>query len=324
MEALLKLEAIFLPYATKKRNVVYENRTKDSARFVHYTSADAALKIIRSKRVWMRNTTCMSDYREVQHGYDAITKIFSTNDNLGRFQRPLDALVPGAATEAVNLFNGWWRDIRFSTYITSISEHDDKEDLHGRLSMWRAFGSGTPARVALVLKLPITAIGATEELKIMVSPVAYMQENDVQAEVDEVIENIGNSGQFLQSVDRQQVVNVVYTMLMAGVVCIKHEGFLEEREWRIVYGPKRMPSALMESSTETIGGVPQLIHSIPLDSRTSPNLADVDLARLFDRLIIGPSSYSWAMYEAFVGALTESGVTDAANRVVISGIPIRA
>ena len=42
-----------MPHYTKRRNVLYDNRTKDYARFVHYTSADAALKIINSKRVWM-------------------------------------------------------------------------------------------------------------------------------------------------------------------------------------------------------------------------------------------------------------------------------
>jgi hypothetical protein len=203
METLLKLEAISMPHSTERRNVLYENRTKDYARFIHYTSADAALKIIKSKRVWMRNTTCMSDYREVQHGYDVLNKVFSTNGNLGRFQSALDAFVPGAAKEAINLFDGWWRDIRFSTYITSISEHDDTEDTHGRLSMWRGFGGGNVARVALVLQLPITAVGATEELKIMVSPVAYLQETDVQNELNAVIENVGNSAGFIQSVDRQ-------------------------------------------------------------------------------------------------------------------------
>ena len=60
METLLRLEAIFMPHATKRRNVLYGNGTRDYARFVHYTSAEAALSIIRTKRVWMRNTTCMS------------------------------------------------------------------------------------------------------------------------------------------------------------------------------------------------------------------------------------------------------------------------
>ena len=100
-------------------------------------------------------------------------------------------------------------------------------------------------RVALVLRLPKTAL-ASQELRIMVSPVAYLQEKDVHAEVDAVIQNIASNCGFIHSVDRQSVVTCVFAMLVAGVVCMKHEGFHEEREWRIVYGPKRSPSPLME------------------------------------------------------------------------------
>ena len=55
----MKLEGIFVPYARKRRDEFYARGGK----FVHYTSADAAIKIIKDKRIWMRNTTCMSDYR---------------------------------------------------------------------------------------------------------------------------------------------------------------------------------------------------------------------------------------------------------------------
>jgi hypothetical protein len=323
LETLLKLETIFMPHATKRRSEMYENGTKDYARFVHYTSAEAALSIIRSKRIWMRNTMCMSDYREVQHGYELLHKVLSTNDNAKRFFAALDACVPGAAQESFKLFDDWWNDIRFSTYITSISEHYDSEDLHGRLSMWRAFGGSNAARVGIVLKLPKFS-QATDALNIMVSPVAYLREADVQAELDQVIENVQTFCGYLPTVDRSLIVSCVYAMLMAGVVCMKHEGFLEEREWRVVYGPRRKPSALMEMATESIGGVPQTIHRIPLDRGISEDLASIDIAQIFDRLIIGPSMYAVPMHEAFVRALTEKGVPDATKRVVVSGIPIRS
>lgn len=48
----MQLESIFMPRATKHRQRLYAGG--DSARFVHYTSAEAALSIIKSKRVWMR------------------------------------------------------------------------------------------------------------------------------------------------------------------------------------------------------------------------------------------------------------------------------
>ena len=79
----------------------------------------------------------------------------------------------------------------------------------------------------------------------------------------------------------------------------------------------------MESSLEIIGGIPQRGHKIPIDVTVSDALSELDLSRMFDRLIIGPSPYSWPMYESFVAALTEAGVPDTGGRVVTSNIPIR-
>lgn len=116
----------------------------------------------------------MSDYLEVQHGFAILNKFFSDEPNRKAFIQALDVCPPGAALEAITLFNRWWNDVQFSTYIASISEHDDKEDLHGRLSMWRAFGNNV-ARVAIVLKIPDYSGGALT-LRLLFSPVAYLTE----------------------------------------------------------------------------------------------------------------------------------------------------
>jgi hypothetical protein len=79
----------------------------------------------------------------------------------------------------------------------------------------------------------------------------------------------------------------------------------------------------MEQSIETIGGLPQRVHKIPLDGRKSDDLAPLDFARIFDRLIVGPSQFPLPMYDAFVEELAMAGVTDAEKRVVVSRIPIR-
>jgi hypothetical protein len=316
----MRLEGIFMPFARKKRDKVYENQDKPT-RFVHYTSAEAALGIIRSKRIWMRNTTCMSDYREVHHGYEILQRFFSNPPNRDAFIKALDDCHHGAAQEALQLFNQWWSDIQFSTYISSISEHDDNEDEHGRLSMWRAFGGSVP-KVAIVINVPKVSTGALA-LNLMFSPVAYLTESDAHMQLQTVTENIGAETIFLGSVDRPAIAGTVFNMLVAAVTCLKHEGFHEEREWRTIYSPKRLPSPLMESSTECIGGVPQTVYRLPLDAKKSDVLAELDLFRMFDRLIIGPSPYPWVMYEAFTAALTSAGVADVSKRVLISGIPIR-
>jgi len=321
----IRLEGIFMPHARRQREKFYTGSSgiKPWARFVHYTSAESALKIIESKRVWMRNTMCMADYSEVMHGYYMLQRLLlAVEPRKKQFCDALDAIWPNVATEAIDLFNQWWANIRFSTYIVSISEHDDKEDLHGRLSMWRAFG-GNVARVAVVLRLPWIS-AAPEVLNLMISPVAYLQEGEVQAVIEEVIGNIRTNGDFLLSVDRSLVARTVFMMLVAGVTCLKHEGFCEEREWRIIYVTNLFPSPLMQPSIEVVGGIPQMVYKPPLDVRVSDGLADLDLARMFDRLIVGPSEFSWSMYEAFTKALTAMGVEQAETRVCISGIPIRS
>ena len=269
----------------------------------------------------MRNTNCMTDYREVQHGFDSLQSFFSDETKRNAFTDALEACAPGSAQEAINLFNSWLPDIRLNTYIASLSEHDDSEDLHGRLSMWRAFGSSV-ARVAIVLKIPAFSGGAAA-LNIIFSPVAYLNEREVRGVLDSVTNNIRSNSDYLRSISRATLINYIFLMLVAGVACLKHEGFREEREWRAVYSPNRSKSSLMESSTEIIGGVPQIVHKAPLDATVSKILSELDLASMFDRLIIGPSPYPWVMHTAFVQALTAAGIPNAHERVLASGIPIR-
>ena len=156
------------------------------------------------------------------------------------------------------------------------------------------------------------------------SPVAYMNEDKFQASMNTVIDNIKANGDFLRTVDRQIILGWLFLMLLVGVTCVKHEGFSEEKEWRAIYQPGRAASKLMACSTEVIGGIPQIVYKIPLDKSVSPDLEPLDFAVMFDRLIVGPSSYPWAMYEAFVDALSKAGIADAAERIRISEIPLRA
>ena len=102
---------------------------------------------------------------------------------------------PRTSQRSRRLFDQWWTNISLGTYITSISEHDDKEDLHGRLSMWRAFGGNT-ARVAIVLRIPWFSPGS-EALNLMVSPVAYLREEEAHAVIEKVVENIRSDHDFL-------------------------------------------------------------------------------------------------------------------------------
>ena len=236
------LERIFMPSSRARRDSIAASRQT----IRHYTSAEAALSIIRSKAVWMRNTTCMSDYREVHHGFELFNSVLQKDDNRSKLSQALDSIAPKAVDRAIDFFNQWWRDIQFNTYISSVSEHDPREDIHGRLSMWRAFGGNT-ARVGIVLRVPQISLGAAA-LNIIFSPVAYFTGEQVETELNEVLTNINSNAEFLRNIDHDIIVNTLFYSFVINVTCRKHEGFQEEREWRAIYSPKRWPSPLMHSS----------------------------------------------------------------------------
>lgn len=318
----LRLMSIAMPYAVQQMQAVYQ-RTPDQthARFVHYTSAEAAFKIISTKRFWMRNTNCMADYREVQHGFDIYNRYFQNPEKRKAFDEAFDACSLGVATEAIKTFDNWSNDLRLNTYISSVSEHRESEDLHGRLSMWRAFGTGP--RVAIVFRFPYVS-AAGHALAINFSPVAYLAEPAVHAVIDQAVANVRANSDYLRTLDRDLLVRLAFQMLVSGIVCLKHEGFHEEREWRAIYTPKRWSSELMEIATEVIAGVPQVIHKIPLDGSVSPLIGDLEFAQVFDRLIVGPTQYPYPICVALAEAIKGAGVADAHNRVRFSEIPIRA
>jgi hypothetical protein len=310
-----QMEAIFLPVSSSARSAVYS--ADKSARFAHYTSAEAALSIIRTRKLWMRNITSMADYKEGAYGYDLLRDWFFSNDNKAKFIAALDEVSSGVALEAINVFDEWLQDTRSNTYISSISLHQESEDIHGRLSMWRAFGGAT-ARVALVFTIP-PFLAAADELNLVFSPVTYSAAGQVRLHLDAVIDNVAANAAFLRSVDRAVLIAWVFQLCIACVTCVKHPGFHEELEWRSIYSPGRFPNELMRAGIEVVGGIPQRVFSIPLDGSAS----DLKFSKLFERVIIGPSPYPWILYDAFRDVLAEAGVENAGERVIVSDIPIR-
>ena len=322
----IRIERIFHPYATEQMESFAKKQGDGQVSFVHYTSAEAALRIFENKRIWMRNVTSMSDYSEVQHGMALLNETLFGNDGKGlkALTEAVDGCAVGATAEAIHFLEKSWTDIRYNTYLACISEHDKEEDQHGRLSMWRAFGT-TDVRVAIVFKFPYSLIHGSV-FSLVVSPVAYFAKEQVEAELYRIMDNVHRNLDLLKSVGRERVVRAIYAMLVAAVTCVKHRGFSEEREWRLIYAPGRWPSPLIKPSTEVIRGIPQTIYKIPFDASVPDapeGLKQLDLAQLFHHLIIGPSLYPFSMLEAFGNALQNAGVPEPAKRIVPSGIPIR-
>lgn len=314
-EVTSKVLQMFFPYAFKKRSIAMSNNT----RFVHYTSASAAMQIISKNEIWMRNATCMNDYSEVNYGIDCLCHAYDS-DVGKKFKDTLNNCFPGISSEIEALFNSWIHDIRFDSYLTCISEHHDQEDILGRLSMWRAYGKN--CGVAFVMNNG-PFLRPSDALRAYTSPVAYLDKELSVQYMLEVAENIEREKIFLSNFGRDGVRQTFFEVFKNAALCVKHKGFEEEKEWRIVFTPKLSASSRLIPAVETVSGIPQKIFKIPFSNVPEEGFYGATIPELLDRVIIGPTQYPVAMHQAFVDLLERSGVINAAERVIVSDIPLR-
>lgn len=311
----LRRFAIFHPLAFEK----YQAMHKPRARFVHYCSAEAAFHILRSKKMRLRNVAVMNDFMEIEHGSDCLAKAWHSESG-GRLKNLVEELFPGLSAELANVLDAWSHSFRTETFITCLSEHDAEEDELGRLSMWRAYGGSSG--VAVVLN-PKVFLSVSDALPAFTSPVAYLSPEAFEQEFKRVIENIEGSLEFIKDRGRDDLYSSLFNAFRLSMLCTKHPGFAEEREWRVVYAPQLNSSDRIIPSVELIRGVPQIVHSIPFKDYPDEGLLGAELPELIDRVIIGPTEFPYHLRQAMVSLLTEAGVTEAASKVFVSTIPLR-
>lgn len=310
-----QIRRIFFPFVDMKVDAAIDS----SHRFVYYTNAETAFRILQNREIWMRETTTMNDYFEVEHGFNCLDDAYKSEAGKG-LQDTLNSCFEGITEEVLPAFNDWLPSIRYDTFIACFSEHPSTEDDHGRLSMWRAYGQR--AGVALVFKNDIKAL-ENEAAGLLISPVAYWAKEDVENQLAIIAARINEDIKFVKDLGREQVKHIVFNMFRVAVLCTKHPGFAEEKEWRVILTPKLQPSPLVQQSTEIIKGSPQIIQKLKLKNHEEKGIIDFELPNLLDRIIIGPCEFPVAIHKAFFEQLTELGIPDAGKRVTISQIPLR-
>lgn len=310
------IKRIFFPHVDRKSREVIAA----GGRFAYYTTADTATSILRDKQIWMRNTTTMNDYMEVEYGFECLKAAWGEAGSDNSIYRALEATFAGLYEEVTSHFNAWLPGIRQDTYITCLSEHLVEEDKTGRLSMWRAYGG--QAGIALVLNGDVM-FSESDVLHAYSSPVAYLSRDKFAVEFLEVAKNIEREATYIKSLDREVVKSILFTMLRFAVLCTKHPGFQEEREWRVVASPAMHPSAFLVPSVEVVRGTPQTVLKITLQNHPDQGLVGLVLPELLNRIIIGPCEFPQVIVGAFRQLLIEAGVPNPDTKIIVSDIPLR-
>ncbi|MGD1979648.1 MAG: DUF2971 domain-containing protein, partial [Akkermansiaceae bacterium] len=222
-------------------------------RFAYYTSADTAMKVIRNEEIWLRNTQGMNDFLEVEHGFESLRKAFKESKEGKSFQNFINTKFPGTMKKVFDLFDGWLPTLRTQTYIACVTVHGDREDEYGRLSMWRAYGGARP--VALVFNSSpfqndSSALNAT------FYPVTYSDDGYVRKHLADLEARMNDNEELMASFGSDELLGWLFELCKMMALCVKHPGFEEEQEWRLIYTPEIEHSPHVEGSIQTIGGVP--------------------------------------------------------------------
>jgi hypothetical protein len=319
-DQLIQRVSLFHPFTAD----AYRRIIKYNTHFVHYTTAETAANIIRGATVWMRNARVMNDFSEIEYGVNRLAAAYNQSPVGKRLKRFLDDVAPGISAEIEALYNGWHHRFAACTYLACVSEHHKRENQHGRLSMWRAYGGQTS--VALVMKhdpflSPVDVIHAYS------SPVLYADQPRFNHELSRLANNLKNRRDEVALLSREEIKASMFAVFYFAALCTKHPGFHEEREWRVIHSTEIFPSDHVRQTLETVRGVPQMVSKLPLHDIEGPDgerFTGATVPDLLERVIIGPSDAGPVLRDAFVHLLDEAGVPDPASKVFSSGIPLRS
>jgi hypothetical protein len=310
-----KITQVFVPELMERFKAARENNLK----FVQYTSSSAAIEIIRNDEIWLRNVSCMNDFLEIEYGLERIVKYFSS-ETTNNFWAALDSKFESISIEIKKTFDDWRSDLTLNTYIACVSEHDESENQHGRLSMWRAYANDSG--VAIVVN-GNAMLSESDAIRAYTFPVFYKSDAEVEQLFDGFTQKVTGMIDWIGTVPRENIQHYFDFFFKTYALSLKHPAFKEEREWRIVYRPKEYPDGKLIKRTKVINGLPQRIYALPLKNIPESGLVGVEVSELIDRILIGPTDHALPILHALIDTLEEKNISNPNSKVFVTNIPLR-
>lgn len=294
-------------------------------RFAHYTSADAALKIIGgdaggNRNLWLRNSRLMNDYTEVEWGQWCLKTALNDWRLHNRFQRVLNTINPGLYNAIEEALTNEQAEIGEKAHLLSLAIHDEVECRTGKLSMWRAYGG--EANVCLIFNTaPFMNYQTAYEL--VLSPVMYGGPEEFIQEFQGVVHRLEQCVRHLKVLQPNDVFLNIKRALDFAVLSMKHAGFHEETEWRVIHQHSELrpdPPFIRDPSDPS-----KRVYQIPLESRPDAGLWGANISDILDCILVGPvKDYDTAKYVVayWVEILRKAGLSYPEQRVKFCDIPL--
>jgi Protein of unknown function (DUF2971) len=288
----------------------------------HYTTIQTIEKIVTSKEIWFSNPLYMNDIEEVRFGLIESDRLLKSDKAIA------DACItPQRKAILFSAFNDYSRfyieNHLADTYVLCLSEHK-ANDNDGLLSMWRGYG-GNGNGAALVIDTAKLNNLSTSPL--ILARVEYGTTVERQAWLTGLLKKFSEI-LILQKLP-DELLHVAACALLDRLKLFalfsKHRGFDEEEEWRIVYMRDRDQNRVFDPMFGYLTGPRGIEAKLKLKIAHHPGATaeDLSLAKIVERIILGPSISSPMASMTFKRMLIEHGEPELAQRVVASSIPFR-
>lgn len=290
----------------------------------HYTSMESAEKILSGGELWLSNPRNMNDWDELWLGVELLRSMARNQFdlNLGGGSATKDAVLGNFLGAIETCLRGFEEHGAPDTYVFCFSEHDP-ENGDGVLSMWRGYGNGGSG-VAIVFDgsqipevkdhplvfLPVTYESTAVREKAILDLLVASTKLAMQWSAPEEIFRIGR--------------NLVDRVIVATLFS-KHEGFRDEREWRLVYRPEWDEGAAFEKFFGYCHshGVMDPKLKLPIGGIPGIQSGLLTMDRLVSKIIVGPVAAKDLVLHAFKRMLKSKDLDAMSARTVSSRIPFR-
>lgn len=169
---------------------------------------------------------------------------------------------------------------------------------------------------------PNSFVAPNNDFQVDTTPVEYLTEKGFNDYLLEFGRRIEVAKSFIEALPDRDIEEWTAIMIKAAVVSIKHPGFKEEREWRVIADMNFCQGLKLD--TIAVNGIPQLVMKLPLTAEIENNRKGFSIPANLDHLIIGPTPYPAVIANALVKELEKCGVADPWGKITASDIPYRA
>jgi hypothetical protein len=295
---------------------------QDPPLLAHYTSTAVLEKILIAEEVWFSNPLYMNDWEEMRFGFHEGARLVFDQ----RFLRDAGETEERAKVLERALghyFSKFENEGSFDTYVFCLSEHG-RDDYDGLLSMWRGYGShGNGA----ALVFDVGKIAATPGSPLTLTRVTY-------ASTEKRLDDLKSTRDDWVALLRTRHVPedllyipafALFTAILTHTLTTKHQGFAEEREWRVIYIAENDSANLLRHflsyQVARQGIEPKFKFPIkPIPSVSGP---DLSLDTLLERIVLGPSLSSPLARKSVERMLDSVGKPQFKGRLHASRIPLR-